>query len=72
MIEVPLRMRRPFSDTDEPFMMDHVREYAIGDLEKLLASYLDIERSYGVNRGFYSEIGKARNAAAFRCIRSSE
>ena len=72
MIEVPLRMRRPFSDTDEPFMMDHVREYAIGDLEKLLASHLDIERSYGVNRGFYSEIGKARNAAAFRCVRSSE
>ena len=72
LIEVPLRLRRPFAHNGEPFMLDHVREYAIDDLGKLLASHLVIEERYGVNRGFYCAIEKARNAAAFRCVRPAE
>jgi hypothetical protein len=60
-------MRRPFAFNDDPFMPDHVREYLVEDLEKLLADHLAIEERYGVNRGFYCEIERARNAAAFVC-----
>jgi SAM-dependent methyltransferase len=69
-IEVPLRMRGPFSGNDEPFMVDHEREYFVHDLEKLLSTYLTVEHGYGVNRGVYCELERARNAAAFTCRRS--
>jgi len=66
-IEVPLRMRRPFDLNSEPFMSDHVREYEVGQLSTLISRYFDIEAAYGVNRGSYCDLSKARNAAMFVC-----
>ncbi len=66
-IEVPLRMRRPFVFNSEPFMPAHVREYGVEQLSALIHRHFDIEAAYGVNRGNYCDLSKARNAAMFIC-----
>ncbi len=66
-IEVPLRMCRPFVFNSKPFMPDHVREYEVGQLTDLLSRHFNIEAAYGANRGNYCDISKARNAAMFVC-----
>lgn len=66
-IEVPLRLCRPFVYNSEPFMPDHVHEYESGQLTNLIRKYFKIENAYGVNRGNYCDLTKARNAAAFVC-----
>lgn len=69
-IEVPLRMKRPFVYNKLPVMPDHVREYYMQELIEKISEYFEIEEMYGVNRGFYTDISKARNAAAFLCHNS--
>lgn len=66
-IEVPLRLHRPFVYNSKPFMPDHVREYEIEQLSILISQYFNIEAAYGVNRGYYCDLLKARNAAMFVC-----
>jgi len=66
-IGVPLRIRRPFVFNSEPFMPDHIREYEIGQLTDLIGRHFHIQAGYGVNRGNYCDLSKARNAAMFVC-----
>lgn len=62
-LEVPLLVQYPFKDIGRPLNPQHIREYSVSELEKLLASKFLIEERFGVTRGFYTDISRARNAA---------
>ena len=61
-LEVPLLMKYPFSDSEEPYGDSHIREYYTNDLIELFSSYFKVKDAYGVSRGFYTELEMARNA----------
>ncbi len=61
-LEVPLLMKRPFSDSSEPLNPFHVREYSVAGLSDLVTQFFHIINVYGVTRGYYVEPTKARNA----------
>ncbi|MFT7559297.1 MAG: 2-polyprenyl-3-methyl-5-hydroxy-6-metoxy-1,4-benzoquinol methylase [Flavobacteriales bacterium] len=69
LIEVPLRLRKPFIYNDNPFVPKtdsfpgHVREYSVDGFETLVGRFFSIENILGDNRGAYCDIDKARNAA---------
>lgn len=67
-IEVPLRVRKPFVHNDDPFMKDHEREYIVEELVSLCSDYFTVKEKFGVCRGFYANIEMARNAAMLVCI----
>ncbi len=68
MIEVPLRMRFPFVDNDNPFVPKtddfpgHVREYTPEGFQRLVEQFFEIEEILGDNRGAYCPVDQARNA----------
>ena len=67
-IEVPLRMKRPFTGNNEPLVIatpefaGHVREYSVEGFKELVSKYFVIEEIYGVSRGIYVPVEGARNA----------
>ena len=61
-LEVPLLMEYPFYQSAQPYSEYHIREYIPKELVKLFSKYFKIIESYGVSRGFYSNLNKARNA----------
>jgi SAM-dependent methyltransferase len=61
-LEVPLRMRRPFSAVDEPLSPDHVREYDAEGLLALVRERFVVTAAFGVSRGAYVPVERARNA----------
>ncbi|MCW8916119.1 MAG: methyltransferase domain-containing protein [Magnetovibrio sp.] len=61
-LEVPLLMRLPFKDSDQPFSDGHIREYYPRPLVDLFQNFFMITKQFGVSRGFYVEPNKARNA----------
>lgn len=61
-LEVPLLMRYPFKYSNEPYSNAHIREYNTEDLITLFSSYFKILESYGVCRGHYVDLDRARNA----------
>ena len=61
-LEVPLLMKYPFINSNEPYGDDHIREYYTNDLIELFSSYFKVKDAYGVSRGFYTELEMARNA----------
>ena len=61
-LEVPLLMKYPFKDSEEPYGDAHIREYYTNDLIELFSSFFKVKDAYGVCRGFYTELDKARNA----------
>ncbi len=64
-LEVPLLMRYPFADVDTPLAPHHVREYDIVSLDGLLKRHFEVVEGYGVNRGYYMGLERARNAALY-------
>jgi len=61
-LEVPLLMRFPFKDANEPLNDFHIREYISEDLMFLFSKYFTIKEAFGVSRGYYTSVNKARNA----------
>ena len=61
-LEVPLLMKYPFSESAEPYGHYHIREYEVGALQSLFSEHFKIIDSYGVSRGFYTHIENSRNA----------
>ena len=61
-LEVPLLMKYPFFESNEPYGDGHIREYYTNDLIDLFSSYFRVKKTYGVCRGFYTELEMARNA----------
>ena len=61
-LEVPLLMKYPFIDSDEPYGEAHIREYYTNDLIELFSNYFQIKAAYGVCRGYYTKLKMARNA----------
>ncbi len=62
-LEVPLLMKYPFADSEEPYGDAHIREYHPTALVSLFSKYFEIIDTYGMSRGFYVGLEKARNAA---------
>jgi spore coat polysaccharide biosynthesis protein SpsF (cytidylyltransferase family) len=61
-LEVPLLARRPFLGIPEPLSPAHVREYDAHGLLDLVAERFRVREVYGVNRGAYLEVERARSA----------
>lgn len=61
-LEAPLLMKYPFINSNEPFGDAHIREYFTRDLLDLFSKHFKIRESYGVCRGYYTNLNKARNA----------
>ena len=61
-LEVPLLMKYPFVNSKEPLGDAHIREYFPQDLMDLFSKYFRIKKTYGVCRGYYTSLNKARNA----------
>lgn len=74
LLEVPLRMRRPFIHNNNPFVPKtdefpgHVREYSVSGFKALMAQYFDVKEVLGDNRGYYCESSQARNAVLARAV----
>ena len=62
MLEVPLRAERPFAGIETPLSPDHVREYAADELLERVAERFTVLETYGVNRGSYLDVSRARSA----------
>ncbi len=62
-LEVPLLMKYPFADSEEPYGDAHIREYHPTALVSLFSRYFQLMDTYGMSRGFYVGLEKARNAA---------
>ena len=62
-LEVPLLMKYPFASSEEPYGDGHIREYYPMALVSLFSKYFKLLDTYGMSRGFYVELEKARNAA---------
>lgn len=77
-LEVPLRMRRPFVHDNEPFVPKtdefpgHVREYTVSGFNTLMSKYFNVNELLGDNRGYYCPVGRARNAVMAIAVNSSE
>ncbi len=63
-VEVPLLRKRPLGEPLSPF---HYREYSVDNFQKLLEQQFEITELWGVNRGIYCEISKARDAGLAIC-----
>jgi len=61
-LEVPLLARRPFLGIPEPLSPAHVREYDVEWLLDLVAERFRVREVYGVSRGAYLEVERARGA----------
>ncbi len=61
-LEVPLVMDSPFPGIDIPLGEGHVREYRVPALLELVETHFEIERIFGVSRGLYLGVERARNA----------
>ena len=61
-LEVPLVMDSPFPGIDIPLGDGHVREYRVPALLERVAPWFEVERAFGVSRGLYIEVERARNA----------
>jgi SAM-dependent methyltransferase len=61
-LEVPLLARRPFLGIPEPLSPGHVREYDVRGLIALVGELFRVREAYGVNRGAYLELDRARSA----------
>ena len=67
-LEVPLRIRKPFLHNEEPLLPStenisgHYREYSVNSFKSLVSQYFSIIDLYGVNRGIYVPIENTRNA----------
>ena len=62
-LEVPLLAARPFLGIPEPLSPAHVREYDVPGLVDLVGERFRIRAAYGVNRGAYLDLDRARSAA---------
>jgi len=61
-LEVPLVMDSPFPGIDIPLGEGHVREYRVPALLELVAPRFEVEQAFGVSRGLYIDVERARNA----------
>lgn len=61
-LEVPLLYRYPFARDPAPMGSAHVREYTKDGLRSLCEKYFTVEKTFGVTRGLYLDLDKARNA----------
>ncbi|MFT5292218.1 MAG: SAM-dependent methyltransferase [Planctomycetota bacterium] len=61
-LEVPFLARGPFNDVTQPLSPDHVREYDAPTLLALVEERFEIQKTYGVARGAYVELDRARSA----------
>jgi len=67
-LEVPIRVKKPFSGNSEPLLphtdtfAGHYREYSLESFEKLVGKCYRIVGLDGVSRGSYVPLEKARNA----------
>ena len=68
-IEAPVRLAKPFVNNSEPLMSGHIIEYEAEEFLDKIRRYFRIIESYGVNRGCYCELARARNAVAAMCRR---
>jgi SAM-dependent methyltransferase len=69
-LEVPLHSRRPFVDVATPLSPDHEREYEVPALLALVGERFDVTATYGVARGAYLPLERARSAALIvGCVR---
>ena len=68
-LEVPLVMETPFRDIDVPIGDGHVREYRVESLLDLVGEHFDVRRSFGVARGLYLPLERARNAVMLELLR---
>ncbi len=62
-LEVPLLMTHPFPGIDQPLGSGHIREYRPQDLLALCGEFFCQECAWGVSRGMYVALERARNAA---------
>ena len=61
-LEVPLLMTYPFPTIRRPLGEKHIREYMVDTLTAKCASHFKVEYVFGVSRGNYLPVQKARNA----------
>jgi len=61
-LEVPFRTRYPFRDVEEPLSPDHMREYDAAGLLELVREHFTVIATFGVSRGAYLPLERARNA----------
>jgi SAM-dependent methyltransferase len=63
LVEVPLLARYPFRDVADPLSPDHEREYQREELLELVGEHFELREAFGVNRGAYLDLDRARSAA---------
>ncbi|MEW6073217.1 MAG: methyltransferase domain-containing protein [Planctomycetota bacterium] len=61
-LEVPFQMRRPFLGAPAPLSPGHVREYDARTLLHLVGDRFTVDEVFGVNRGAYLSLARARSA----------
>lgn len=61
-LEVPIFTNSIYKDVTTPLNPYHVVEYKPKAFKKLCSKYFEIEKVFGVNRGFYTTEEKTRNA----------
>ena len=67
-IEVPLRVKKPFSSNSKPLLphtdkfAGHYREYSIESFRTLVSTFFNVIDIQGVSRGYYVPLEKTRNA----------
>jgi SAM-dependent methyltransferase len=61
-LEVPLLLRYPFPEVGLPLGEGHKREYVVADLLDLVREWFVAEECFGVSRGMYLPLDRARNA----------
>lgn len=61
-LEVPIFTKSLYKGVTMPLNPFHVIEYDSEGLKKLCSEYFEIEKVFGVNRGFYTTLDKCRNA----------
>ena len=63
-IQAPLLLKRPFLKIENPIQWAHLREYSIESFSNLVSKYFQIEKIFGISRGYYVDIDSARNEIA--------
>lgn len=61
-LEVPIFTKSIYKNIKIPLNPFHVIEYEARNLKELCSEYFEIEKAFGVNRGFYTTENKCRNA----------
>jgi ubiquinone/menaquinone biosynthesis C-methylase UbiE len=67
-LEVPVRVKNPFSGNNEPLLphtenfAGHYREYSTDSFQELVENYFDVIEIKGVSRGAYVPVENTRNA----------